>query len=110
MPFLRRSCRVLPGLGLLLLLAGPAVVAQDAVEISQALSLGGYAARGDYGEDTRTSIRYFPLTYEYNRGPWGVQLTLPHLRVTGLGNVLVNVGGVTRAVAGDEITTEQGLG
>jgi len=106
----RPAGRLRGGLGLALLLAAAPGASQESAGIEQALSIGAYAAHGDYGEDVRTRIRYVPLTYELNRGPWGLQLTLPWLRVTGLGNVLVNVGGVTRAVAGNEITTEQGIG
>lgn len=84
-------------------------VAQQA-DIEQALSIGGYFARGDYGEAVDTEIKYVPVTYEWNAGEWGLQFTAPYLQVTGLGNVLVNVGGVTQAVAGAEVTTSSGPG
>ncbi len=79
-------------------------------DIEQAISLGGYYASGDYGADVDTDIVYLPLTYEVNAGAWGIQLAVPMLRVTGLGNVLVNVGGVTQAVAGADVMTSSGLG
>ncbi len=78
--------------------------------IDQAITLGAYYADGDYGEDANTEIRYFPISYEFNRGNWGFQLLAPHLEVTGLGNVLINAGGVTRAVAGSEVTSSSGMG
>ena len=98
-------------LGKVLLLGIPAhfAVAQQA-DIEQALSIGGYFAQGDYGEAVDTEIIYVPVTYEWNAGEWGLQLTAPYLQVTGLGNVLVNVGGVTQAVAGAEVTTSSGPG
>lgn len=84
--------------------------AQQANDWQQALAVGAYFARGDYGELVDTELWYFPLSYEANRGPWGFQLLVPHLRVTGLGNVLINIGGVTQSVAGNEVTTSSGVG
>jgi hypothetical protein len=37
-------------------------------------------------------------------------MSLPHLKVSGLGNVLVNLGGVTRARAETQESTSSGLG
>lgn len=84
--------------------------AQEQTQWRQAISLGAYHARGDFGEVMDTRIRYFPLSYELDRGPWGFQLTVPYLEVTGPGNVLINIGGVTQSVAGDEVTTSGGPG
>ena len=92
----------------LIAVEGHAQVSEPPIE--QALTLGAYYADGDYGEATDTEIRYFPLSYEANVGNWGFQLLVPHLEVNGLGNVLLNVGGVTRAVAGSEVTKSSGLG
>lgn len=88
----------------------PTVYGQNSSSLSQTLSAAAYYARGDYGEADVTRIRYFPLSYEANKGKWGVQVLVPRLEVSGLGNVLVNVGGVTQAVAGGERTTQEGLG
>ena len=85
-------------------------LSQEPTELVQTLSLGGYYSDGDYGEIVDTEIFYFPLSYELRRGKWGFQLSLPHLEVTGLGNVLVNVGGVTRARAETQESTSSGLG
>lgn len=98
-----------PLLALALLLPS-AVLAQQQTGWRQAISLGAYHARGDFGEPLETRIRYFPFTYELDRGRWGFQLTLPYLEVTGPGNVLINIGGVTQSVAGDEVTTSSGAG
>lgn len=84
--------------------------AQPANQATQALTAGAYFARGDYGETLDTRISYLPLGYEFDTGKWGFQVLVPQLRLTGLGNVLVNVGGVTRAVASNEVTTSRGLG
>lgn len=92
-----------------LLSFGQPVLAQQ-VPVEQAISVGAYHARGDYGENLDTKINYLPISYEYNRERWGLQFMVPHLQVTGFGNVLVNVGGITQAVAGDRVTREQGPG
>ncbi len=84
--------------------------AQEAVPITHTLGIGGYLARGDYGESSDTDIFYLPLSYQARVGNWGFQVLVPYLEVTGLGNVLVNIGGVTRAVAGAEEMTQRGVG
>ena len=63
-----------------------------------------------YGEPLDTTIRYFPVTYSLDRGRWGFQLMVPQLRIEGLGNVLVNIGGVNRAVAATQVSTSSGIG
>lgn len=83
--------------------------AQENRTIEQTLSFGAAHTRGAYGEEVDTLIDYFPLTYSAQVGKWGFQAQIPHLRVEGLGNVLVNVGGVTRAT-GVEQTVSSGLG
>lgn len=96
-------------IGLCLLATGQ-TFAQEAGEFEQALSIGVYYADGDFGEEVDTLIRYFPLSYEASIGKWGFQLLVPHLQVTGPGSVLINIGGVTRAVAGTQETTSRGMG
>ncbi len=84
--------------------------AQTDDSLTQAFSLGAYHARGDFGADVDTRINYLPLSYELSTERWTLMATASRLEVTGLGNVLVNVGGVTQAVAGDEVVTQSGLG
>lgn len=60
------------------------------------LSVGAYYATGDYGQEADTSIYYFPFAYERHIGNWNLQLSVPHLEISGAGDVLVNVGGVGR--------------
>tara|TARA_B100000315_G_scaffold256833_1_gene303787 strand:- start:204 stop:1010 length:807 start_codon:yes stop_codon:yes gene_type:complete len=86
------------------------VVGQERPPLNQALSIGAYYARGDYGEPLDTTIRLFPVTYSLDRGKWGFQLMVPQLRIKGLGNVLVNIGGVNRAVAATQVSTSSGIG
>ncbi|MDP6653366.1 MAG: hypothetical protein QGF90_14865, partial [Gammaproteobacteria bacterium] len=62
------------------------VVGQERPPLNQALSIGAYYARGDYGEPLDTTIRLFPVTYSLDRGKWGFQLMVPQLRIKGLGN------------------------
>lgn len=89
---------------------GGSVLAQDYDDIKHAVSLSSYFSSGDYGESVDTDIMYFPVSYSVTRGKWAAQLTVPHLRVEGIGNVLVNVGGVNRAVAGNRRETNSGVG
>lgn len=91
-------------------MASPAAFSQENRDIKQIVSVASYFSSGDYGESTDTDILYFPVSYSANRGKWGAQLTVSHLQVEGVGNVLVNVGGVGRAVAGSERETNSGIG
>ena len=97
-------------LALFLVSVGAHGQSQQGNPISHTLNVGAYFAQGDYGEPTDTEILYLPLSYQANIGKWGFQVLVPHLSVTGTGNVLVNIGGVTRAVAGTEEATQRGLG
>jgi hypothetical protein len=87
-----------------------AAVAQDVIPGQSAFGIGAYYAKGDFGQDSETTIRYAPATLEHDNGRWGLQLLVPRLEVEGPGTVLLNLGGISRAVASDEITVEQGLG
>lgn len=60
------------------------------------LTLGGYYSRGDYGASADTYVTYLPLSWEHRRSPWRFRVTVPWLRISGPGNVLVNTGGVGR--------------
>lgn len=94
----------------LLLFCSSGVFGQSSNPLQQTMSVGAYYADGKYGENESTAIRYFPLTYAADYGNWGAQLLVPRLEVSGLGNVLVNVGGITRAVAGSQRVKSRGLG
>tara|TARA_B110000858_G_scaffold198526_1_gene266248 strand:- start:10779 stop:11594 length:816 start_codon:yes stop_codon:yes gene_type:complete len=89
---------------------GVSVYAQDYNDLKQSVSLATYFSSGDYGEPEDTDILYFPLSYSANKGKWGAQLTVSQLRVEGIGNVLVNIGGVNRAVAGNQRERNSGIG
>lgn len=93
----------------LAVLSGP-VLAQDYNDIKHTVSLASYFSSGDYGEDSDTDILYFPISYSANKGKWRAQLTVPHLQVEGIGNVLVNIGGVNRAVLGEQRERNSGIG
>lgn len=60
------------------------------------LSFGGYYSRGDYGAESDSYVTYLPLTWEHSRSPWRFNVTVPWLKISGPGNVLVNTGGVSR--------------
>ncbi|MDE0479985.1 MAG: hypothetical protein OXI13_10190 [Gammaproteobacteria bacterium] len=74
------------------------------------LNLGAYFAEGKFNGHSDTTIRYLPIGYQWQGERWGFQLLTAGLSVTGVGNVLVNIGEVTRAIAGSEVTTEAGFG
>ncbi len=84
--------------------------AAAAQEPAHTLHFGGYFARGDFNGHSETTIRYLPAGYQWRGERWGADLLMSGLSVRGIGNVLVNIGEVTRAVAGSEITTETGFG
>jgi len=92
-----------------LIFGGPSL-AQDYNDIKHTVSLASYFSSGDYGEDADTDILYFPVSYSASIGKWGAQLTVPHLQVEGIGNVLVNIGGVNRAVSGSERERNSSIG
>lgn len=94
----------------LLAMLCPQAFAQEGSYLSQTLSLSSYYSNGDYGEPIDTEIYYFPVSYAVNYGKFGFQLAVPYLKVTGAGNVLVNVGGINRAVAGSQRETSSGAG
>ena len=88
----------------------PSFAQQSNQPPSHALSLAAYSARGDFGLPSDTTIRYLPVRYEFDSQKWGAQLLVPYLQVEGPGAVLINLGGVNRAVAGDSVTRESGVG
>ncbi len=85
-------------------------LAQDYSHIKQRVSISSYFSSGSFGEAADTDILYVPVSYSVNRGKWGAQIAVPYLQVEGVGNVLVNVGGVKRAVAGNRRERNSGLG
>lgn len=104
----RRSLRCLFAATMLPALVMPATA--DAQRATQNLSFGGYFAEGKFNGHSETTIRYLPVSYQWQGERWGFQILTAGLSVTGIGNVLVNIGEVTRAVAGSEVTTEAGFG
>ena len=104
------SQRFLASMAIMTSLGVPLACAEEPVATSRGVSIGAYFASGTYGANAETEIRYFPVSYEASFGKWSLSMMLPYLEVTGLGNVLVNVGEVTRAVAGIERTTSGGVG
>ena len=95
---------------LLLLCLSCSVSAQNNNDIKQIISVASYFSSGSYDGDSNTEILYFPVSYSLAKGKWAALLTVPHLRVKGVGNVLVNIGGVNRAVAGTDRESNGGIG
>lgn len=95
---------------ILLLVLPDQSIAQSTNSLRHTVGVGAYFSRGDYGATEPTEIRYFPISYAVDNDRWGFQALVPRLQVTGLGNVLVNVGGLTRAVAGTQRQQARGLG
>lgn len=90
---------------LLIGMAGP-VLGQS----QHSITGGAYVSRGDYGAPVDTDIRYLPFSYAYRSERFTTQITVPWLAVEGLGNALVNVGGVSRARLANQRLDQQGLG
>lgn len=89
---------VIPALVLVAGLQGTAAASSEDTTSGPAntLSLGGFYSQGDYGADSDTHVTYVPLSWEHSRSPWRFSVTMPWLRISGPGNVLVNTGGVSR--------------
>ena len=104
----RRSLQYLVAAAMLSSLVIPA--AAIAQQTTHNLSFGGYFAEGRFNGHSETTIRYLPVSYQWQGERWGFQLLTAGLSVSGVGNVLVNIGEVTRAIAGTEVTTEAGFG
>ena len=84
--------------------------AASAQQPEHRVNLGAYFAEGKFNGHSDTTIRYLPIGYQWQGERWGLQVLAVGLSVTGVGNVLANIGEVTRAIAGSEITTEAGFG
>jgi len=83
----------------------------QASTISHNLSAGYYYSRGDYDQVADTTIHYFPLSYDVTVSGWNLQASVAHLEVSGMGNVLMNVGGLDQPGGSPgEIGTWSGLG
>jgi len=96
--------------GAALVVFSNSVISQEYSELKHTVSLATYRSSGDYGDGVDTDIFYLPLSYSFQKGAWGAQLTVPHIEVEGVGNVLVNIGGVNRAVAGSQRELNRGIG
>lgn len=57
---------------------------------------GYYYSKGDYDQDADTTIHYFPLAYDVTFSHWKLKASVTHLEISGVGNVLVNVGGFSK--------------
>ena len=78
--------------------------------VEQQVALGLYYADGGFGASDKTRITYLPLSWALQKGGLSGQISIAKLRVEGPGNVLVNLGGVTRAVAADSVRRYSGTG
>lgn len=64
---------------------------------------------GKYGESSSTNILYIPLIGEYPVNGWTLKLIVPYIRVSGLGNVVRDIG-LLRVTPRPTSATESGLG
>lgn len=93
--------------GLLGMSAMPVARAASAPTTGSA-SLAAFYLSGKYGHGKSTDILYVPFTVRLQSGRFTWSATLPYLRVTGPGNVLLNIGAVG---AGSNVrTTHSGMG
>jgi hypothetical protein len=77
--------------------------------VSQNIALGAYYSRGDYGQAADTSIYYYPVSYDLSVNNWRFKLTVPHIEISGSGNVLVNIGGIGRGNFESDFRTDQNV-
>ncbi len=66
------------------------------------VGIGAYYAAGDFGLDSDTKLAYVPVSFAMEAGSWRGQITASKVAARGAGNVLVNIGGLTKAVAADD--------
>lgn len=81
------------------------------------LGVGYEFSTGKYGTTSSTDIVTVPVTALYESGPWSLKLTVPYLRITGVGDVIVSSrsGGMhgtstTTTTTVTKSTTRSGLG
>ena len=74
------------------------------------VSTGFDWSTGDYGESLSTEIWYVPLNVRYEWRHWLFRVTLPYIRVTGPGNVVVGGDGVIVAGTQTRSETRDGIG
>ncbi len=68
----------------------PAVSVQAA---TTTVSLAYYHASGDYGLDSDTDTDTVPLTIRYEDGPWSAGMSVPWVRISGFGTVIMTSWG-----------------
>jgi hypothetical protein len=93
-----------------LLCASPGVSAADG---QFSFTTGIDYSTGDYGADEDTDILYIPLTGKYETERWLFRLTVPYLRITGPGAVVLGPDGNPIVVSEEGTTrreTNDGLG
>jgi hypothetical protein len=71
-------------------------------------ALAVYYGRGMYGQEFPTHVRYLPYTHEVSIPGWRFKGTVPVLEIDGPGNVLIDIGSVSRASTG--LIAERGVG
>ena len=81
------------------------------------LGVGYEFSTGKYGTTSSTDIVTVPVTALYESGPWSLKLTVPYLRISGVGDVIVSSrsGGMhgtstTTTTTVTKSTTRSGLG
>lgn len=72
------------------------------------LSTGFEYTTGKYGGTTSTDILYIPVTGKRQSGKLILKVTVPYIRVTGAGGVILNVGQTGQATATK--STQSGMG
>ncbi len=69
--------------------------AVPAIAGTPSVSVGADYTSGKYGTSTTTDILSVPFTLGYDSGKWHLKLTLPYVHISGAGNVIPGVGGVS---------------
>lgn len=86
----------------------PAAQAEESGKFS--LEAGVDYNSGKYGGSQSTDVLYVPVTAKYQSSLWSVKLTVPYLQITGPGNVINVLNGVTVTGAASTPVTRSGMG
>ncbi|MBU0621013.1 MAG: transporter [Gammaproteobacteria bacterium] len=100
---------------MMLTVAAGGACAEESKDSYLTMMLGYESSSGDYGTTTSTDIVTVPVSALYETGRWAMKLTVPYIRVTGDGTVLVSGGGrgwraTTTTTTTTARTTSSGLG
>ena len=81
-------------------------VAEDQFSVSTGFDFSS----GKYGNVASTNILYIPITGKYEFDDFTIELTIPHITITGPGGVVQGIGRLGKPVTRTTKSTNSGLG